>query len=286
MTLGTCLPGRYTLEYSVKGLTSGLSSSALIQIYVEIKTSYLLSFTFKPQGVNLTDPTAVQSFATGLPNNSTSSSLLAKTTAPLFGINSSSIRQVSVNWTSMDILSLPNGTLIYVVCINMTVVAGSIPPVTLPVPLQAALDAKASGIIPSRRLLQGVTPSRSTQPSPHLDLSLMRHDQTHDRALESLSIMFESLEALRDQETLSRRRSLLSSEPCLGATHPTVPNTSSYSDIISASLPTLSCSSSVVSVDSLTQAYLLGAFSDTTASLVSLQGLFQSMQDVVRPSIS
>ena len=259
-------------------MTSSLSSSALLQIYVEIRTSYLLSFVFKPQGVNLTDPAEVQSFASGLLSNSTSSSLLAKSTAPLFGINASSVRQVVVNWTSVDSLSFPNGTLIYVVRINMTVVAGSIPLVSLPAPLQAALDAKNSSMVLSRRRLQSISESRPL--SLQLDSPFLQYEIAHKRTLHSLGLMFDSLHALSSSEDHLSRRFLLSSQPCLGTSNLTVPNASS-SDVLSASLPTPSCSSSFVSVDSVTQAYLLGSFADTTASLVNLQVLSQSMQDIV-----
>ena len=258
-------------------MTSSLSSSALLQIYVEIRTSYLLSFVFKPQGVNLTDPAEVQSFASGLLSNSTSSSLLAKSTAPLFGINASSVRQVVVNWTSVDSLSFPNGTLIYVVRINMTVVAGSIPLVSLPAPLQAALDAKKTSIALSRRRLQSISESRPL--SLHLDSAFLQY-LAHKRTLHSLGLMFDSLHALSSSEDQLSRRSLTASQPCLGTYNLTVPN-ASFSDVLSASPPTPSCSSSFVSVDLVTQAYLLGAFADTAASLVNLQVLSQSMQDIV-----
>lgn len=287
LTLGTCLPGVYTLQYSVKGLTSGLNSLALLQVYVEIRTSYLLSFSFKPQGVDLTDQATVQNLTSGLSSNSTSSTQLALQMAPLFGINVSSMRHVSVNGTSVDALALSNSTLIYAIQINMTVITACLtPPLMLPAPIKEALDAQnASRAMPRRRGLSAIA-SRSRPLSLRLDAAISRYDLALDSSFHSLGLLFDSLDMLQRPEALGgSRRSLLASQPCLGASNLTVPNMTS-SDLISASLPVFLCSSSFVSVESVTQAYLVGVLADTMASLMSLQATMQSMQDVVSLSIS
>ena len=289
MTVGTCLPGRYTLRYSVQGPTTGLTSSAFLQIYIEIRTSYSLSFQFKPNGLDLANLSAVRAFASDLATNSTLSTSLAVSTAPLFGINATSVRQVGVNSTNPVPHTLPNGTLVYIISINMTVTAGETPIVALPAALQDALAAQnASKSGSSRRrlvsLLEGPTSSRSRLRTDRaLAAALSHYELAQDQARESLGLTFESLGALK--APMEARRSLLSSQSCLGTSNLTVPNASS-SNVVSASLPTPSCTSSYVSVDSVTQAYLVGAFADTSSSLVTLQGLFQSMQDMVSHTLT
>lgn len=55
LTLGTCLPGQYTLEYSVTSASSGLSSTAFLLVCVEIYTVTNFSYTFMPSNIRLVD---------------------------------------------------------------------------------------------------------------------------------------------------------------------------------------------------------------------------------------
>ena len=120
LTLGTCLPGKYFLKYSVTN-SAGLKSSAFLDISVEQYSVNTFSYTFSPAR-NKTKQTAVQAFALSILNNATLAATLAAKQLPAFGVNASSIRSVFVNSSTVQAGPTLNGTATYVVSIQLTVI--------------------------------------------------------------------------------------------------------------------------------------------------------------------
>ena len=129
LTLGTCLPGKYTLRYTVYN-AAGLQSSAYLHLLVEQLSLNRFSYAFTPS--NSSDLAAVTQLAGELRVNASLASVLAAQQLPAFGVDASSIRSVTVD--SVSVIPGPdnNGTATYLISIDLTAVLVRGPAAMLP----------------------------------------------------------------------------------------------------------------------------------------------------------
>jgi hypothetical protein len=177
LTLGTCLPGFYSLKYSVKN-SAGLSASDFLFIFVEQYSVNVFSYSFSPP--NATDLNLVSQLASNLLVSSSMATSLAVQQLPAFGVDSSSIRSVEVNSTSIQAGPMVNGQTSYAVNIQLTVVLvrfwGSSKIVSMihqslrPLLLQGFIPETSTPAASRRQLLhQDALPLRTTGINPNND---------------------------------------------------------------------------------------------------------------------
>ena len=175
LTLGTCLPGFYSLKYSVKN-SAGLSASDFLFIYVEQYSVNVFSYSFSPP--NATDLNLVSQLASNLLVSSSMATSLAVQQLPAFGVESSSIRSVEANSTSIQAGPMVNGQTSYAVNIQLTVVlvrfCGSSKIVSMihqslrPLMLQGFIPETSTPAASRRQLLhQDALPLRTTGINPN-----------------------------------------------------------------------------------------------------------------------
>ena len=119
LTLGTCLPGFYSLKFSVKN-SAGLSASDFLLIFVERYSINIFTYSFSPP--NATDFTRVTQLSSDLLINSSMVTSLAVQQLPAFGVDSASIRSVEAANTSVHAGAIVNGQISYTVNIQLAVV--------------------------------------------------------------------------------------------------------------------------------------------------------------------
>ena len=68
LTLGNCLPGSYTVSYSVTD-AQGITATAFLLVLVETRSTSFFNYTFAPSGVNASSQDEVATFADGLISN-------------------------------------------------------------------------------------------------------------------------------------------------------------------------------------------------------------------------
>ena len=129
LTLGTCLPGKYTLRYSVYN-AAGLRSLAYLHLLVEQLSLNRFSYAFTPS--NSSDLADVTQRVGELRANASLAAALAAQQLPAFGVDASSIRSVTVD--SVSVIPGPdnNGTATYLISIDLTAVLVRGPAAMLP----------------------------------------------------------------------------------------------------------------------------------------------------------
>ena len=132
MTAGACLPGSYTLIYSIPG---GMQRATLT---VKVERLTLTSFTYTFRVSNSSNPTEASALVSALlrgDNNATAALMqLAQEHLPSFGVDLESIRAVHLEAASVQPL-LPtavNQTVAYAINVRYTATLGSTAPVSMP----------------------------------------------------------------------------------------------------------------------------------------------------------
>ncbi len=113
-TLGTCLPGIYTLRYDGPG---GLQ--AFLTVYVERLNFSFFDYTFV--GSNSSNLSATTAFVASLKGNSTLLLQLAIDQLPLFGVDPSSIRAAVLYNASVVPSNTSNGTDVFLIRVQYNV---------------------------------------------------------------------------------------------------------------------------------------------------------------------
>ncbi|KAG1675982.1 hypothetical protein FOA52_014226 [Chlamydomonas sp. UWO 241] len=125
LSLGTCLPGVYVLQYSVPGA----SQPAHLSVVVEQLAATKFAYTFEsPDGSSLS---AATDFATQLSSNATLLLATAIEHMPLFGVGASSVRGVVMNSSSI-VARVAGASTVYDISVVLTVTTGSSTSLPLP----------------------------------------------------------------------------------------------------------------------------------------------------------
>lgn len=146
LSLGTCVPGQYTLQYSVAD-AEGRSAAWNLSLAVERLAASTINITIQPPvNASLTSAGA-SAWAASLSNGSAALSALLAAVLPLYAVEPASVRSAAVDGSSVV---LQAGR--YRVQLNLSIVVGDSRASTLPA-LPGVLGAEADAALFRRRML-------------------------------------------------------------------------------------------------------------------------------------